>query len=970
MTTFNARTLTDEARLLAAIRYCDVQHVDVMAIQETRDTSADIQHERFGRYTVYREPADPRGHGGVAIILGPRVTATSTPQQLVKHHAMAIKCAAYHAETEPRGTGAARPLEFYVIGLYAPARDTPEQALSVEAVRNFVESNGARLPVFVLADCNGCENDIRHSAAMQHCAAHLGRRWTWQSPNGHTRKQLDFVIVQKRFVSGIRKQTCTQPLPSDHRAITVDYVPRYARTATAERPATDRLDVHQLAYDPIARAAFAQSYPKSDPTSLSELSDKVRTAARVLSKTRRPTNLLPWQTRKRLRLPRFPGTDGDLTRLEAAHADIAASFAKQYSALLGSNPWGAWLHISSIAREEATCGAKVPRKTLHDYFKAAMEIASSNDVRIPRVHFPHRDRVRISSKDFSMDELEAALNTMANHTAAGPDGVPTEAYRVPEVRQDLLRIINGSLDLDALPEDLVAGFLTPIYKKKGDAQDPANHRPIVLLTVALKLVHKMILLRLRKAVDPYLLPCQHAYREGLSTTMSVLPLQELIERAKKSSTPLYAVFCDFTNAFSSVSRPVLFHLLRTYGLPDRLVSFLERTHDQQRLRIRTDGDVHDESIAPNIGVMQGDTLAPYMFLLVMDQILRRIPYDAGAIIDLENANGRAEDAVRLCALAYADDAVLLANSAENAQRLVTAFETAAMEFGLHLNVKPGKTELMVVCHHSVKHTLPTRLDTTKGPVPLTSTYRYLGAWIHAEGIRADAKAPKVGWAADFATRLRSAWYVARKYRRIWTAEIATCLKLKLFHALVIPLLLYNALSYPQADCVQRKLHTETNKLIRYAIRAPLPKSEEERKAEYTHTIALYSHFPPLPIIICRHALVQLGHWTRHAHRAHTKGLLPPPIIPVLSSLDTGHRHRGRNWPPSRIFSALLHHNIDDEVYMTTIKAKAKWREHCRRLILEYSETFTRSVILPNSTPGHATLADWMKAIRTWLEQAL
>eukprot|EP00760_Papus_ankaliazontas_P013073 PhM_4_TR15644/c0_g1_i2/m.6830 len=240
----------------------------------------------------------------------------------------------------------------------------------------------------------------------------------------------------------------------------------------------------------------------------------------------------------------------------------------------------------------------------------------------PAFTIPESPRPPIESSDFTMHEFEAAIATMKGHTSPGPDGVPIEAFRCPAVRAHALNIINNTLDSPHLPHDLTAGSLVPLYKRKGSTSDPANYRPIVLLPVLTKIIHKMILLRLRASVDDHLLQHQCAYREGHSTQMHILALADLVERACHSSEPLYAVFTDFSKAFDSIDRHHLLQLLRAWGMPLRLVSYLDRAHAQQRLHLRFDGTTVESPIAPAVGVMQGDTLAPYLFILVVDQILR------------------------------------------------------------------------------------------------------------------------------------------------------------------------------------------------------------------------------------------------------------------------------------------------------------------------------------------------------------
>jgi hypothetical protein len=746
----------------------------------------------------------------------------------------------------------------------------------------------------------------------------------------------------------------------------VDYLPRYAKQVSTKSPAATKVAMDRLAYNPKLRGQFSDSYFSDplQPTTLAELGTKVRAAASESMKAALPAEKVPWRDMYDI-LRNDVATDQDLADIEGVHVRDATAAVNAFTESISSSPWVAWKHIQTISRQEASCSARVSAKNFHAFFKPRMSRGlpfdpggspSSSPKPLPHVHFPHRHRVNISKKDFTIKELEEALSTMPNHTAPGPDGIPIEALRQPCVSLDLLMIANALIDAPVLPPELIEGYLTPIFKRKGDAALASSYRPIVLLSVSLKLMHKMMLLRIRKAVDPYLLQFQHAYREGLSTIMSILPLHELAERARKSKDrPLFVVFTDFTSAFDSIERPVLFHLLREYGVPERFVSFLENSHAQQELRVRVEGAVYNHSISPDIGVMQGDTLAPYMFLLVMDQILRKVPYHKGAIVD------DVEGLLRLPALAYADDVALLANSLKNAQELVTSFEAAALEYGLHLNVNVGKTELMVVAHEALKATmfpLP-QLTCTKGYIKTTSSYRYLGFHMTAEG---SSKKAAHGWQHDFKLRKRTAWFIARKFQRVWGSDASDDSKKALFHALVYPVLLYAALSYPATLSTQRTLHVETTKLLRYALRCP---TDWRDPSLHTSSVTLYDRFPILPFVVTHHSLTQLGHWVRAAHHSLRNDLGCAPVVAVLQSISSNAKTRGLNWPPSRTFSVTAGVAVEDLIDSSKIKSRKDWRIFCSERARALTVRFVDAVIVPRSL-GHTGPSRWYRQVDAWV----
>ena len=85
------------------------------------------------------------------------------------------------------------------------------------------------------------------------------------------------------------------------------------------------------------------------------------------------------------------------------------------------------------------------------------------------------------------------------------------------------------------------------------------------------------------------------------------------------------------------------------------------------------------------GVLQGDTLVPYLFIICLDYVLR-------TFIDKIKENGlkltkerRRYPVKSITDADYADDIALLANAPNQAKTLLHGLERAAADIGLHVN---------------------------------------------------------------------------------------------------------------------------------------------------------------------------------------------------------------------------------------------------------------------------------------------
>ena len=82
------------------------------------------------------------------------------------------------------------------------------------------------------------------------------------------------------------------------------------------------------------------------------------------------------------------------------------------------------------------------------------------------------------------------------------------------------------------------------------------------------------------------------------------------------------VFVDFRKAFDSIYRGKMMRILKAYGVPEALVNVISQLYENTQAKVITpDGDTDLFNILA--GVLQGDTLAPYLFAIVLDYVMRQ-----------------------------------------------------------------------------------------------------------------------------------------------------------------------------------------------------------------------------------------------------------------------------------------------------------------------------------------------------------
>ena len=134
-------------------------------------------------------------------------------------------------------------------------------------------------------------------------------------------------------------------------------------------------------------------------------------------------------------------------------------------------------------------------------------------------------------------------------------------------------------------------------------------------------------------------------------------------------------------------------ILKAYGVPPNLLWAIGTMYEGRRARLVTpDGNSEEMDILA--GVLQGDTLAPFLFIIVLDYALRQAI--SGRELELgftiTPRRSRRFPAVVLTDLGYADDISLISDRGEHEQELLTRVETEFAKVGLRLNAK--KTEVI------------------------------------------------------------------------------------------------------------------------------------------------------------------------------------------------------------------------------------------------------------------------------------
>jgi hypothetical protein len=213
--------------------------------------------------------------------------------------------------------------------------------------------------------------------------------------------------------------------------------------------------------------------------------------------------------------------------------------------------------------------------------------------------------------DFTDDELDTGLATLTCDKAAGVDEIVNEILRRPELSDCILTIMNMCCTSKTVPTEWHISLLVPVFKK-GNPSECTNYRGIALMSTCAKLYNRLLLGRIRDGLDRHLRPNQNGFRPLRSTGQHVLAWRRIYEEtiATKFAT-LFSTFIDFSKAFDSVDWNYIENIMLSYDIPVEVVDAVMSVYYGATAAVKSDGDI-SEYFDLGVGVLQGDTLAPYL----------------------------------------------------------------------------------------------------------------------------------------------------------------------------------------------------------------------------------------------------------------------------------------------------------------------------------------------------------------------
>jgi hypothetical protein len=230
--------------------------------------------------------------------------------------------------------------------------------------------------------------------------------------------------------------------------------------------------------------------------------------------------------------------------------------------------------------------------------------------------------------DFSLEELDLALEGANKKSAAGLDGLNTKfiarfwsVFRVPLHRYAATVFRNGSL---------TASFKSSIIKlipKKGDAHDIKKWRPISLLGCLYKVISRAVNNRLKSIINRFTSRAQKGFTNHRYIQEVLINVTEKISYCKKNNINGALLSIDQTRAFDTISHKFMSEVFKFFGFGDYFSKILNTIGTGRSAAVIFEDGTLSKNFDLETGRTQGDGPSPLLYNMGEQILLLKIELD-------------------------------------------------------------------------------------------------------------------------------------------------------------------------------------------------------------------------------------------------------------------------------------------------------------------------------------------------------
>ncbi|GKD68870.1 RNA-directed DNA polymerase, eukaryota [Tanacetum coccineum] len=329
------------------------------------------------------------------------------------------------------------------------------------------------------------------------------------------------------------------------------------------------------------------------------------------------------------------------------------------------------------------------------------------------------------------DKIRDAVWACGENKSPGPDDFTFEFFCKfwDVVGPDLCIVVQWFFEHGSFATGCNSSFVV-LVPKTLDPKVINDYRPISLIGCLYKVVTKFLASHLLMVISDLISDVQTTFLPNRQILDGPFIINEILARCKIRSQQAMIFKVDFAKAYDSIRWDYLDDVLHSFGFGFKWRSWVRGNLVSSKASILVNGSPTSEFQA-YCGLKQGDPLAPFLFILVMESLHLSFSraIDAGIFTGI-----KLDSSLTISHLFYADAAVFIGEwSNDNLKGILNILRCFSLLSGLSINL--NKSHLLGV---GIPDNLVSAAAYSLGCLVMKSSFKYLG--VRVGGIMSLVKA--------------------------------------------------------------------------------------------------------------------------------------------------------------------------------------------------------------------------------------